>query len=199
MDNDARDRLAAAVSTGEIIRVVYNRGSQPGTVREIAPIAVSDDEVRARDVAAGIDKSFKLAYLELIGPQTTAPAYDPAGPADDTRTIQAAVEPHLMALRALGWHVELTEHRVSLHRFFKNGKPRKGHDVTMGFDEFTVDMFDEGDGQGLQTVTRPSKRPYNVSSTSLPTQTFVRLSSALPRFLEQARKLAPASTEASRR
>ena len=191
MGDDARVRLVAAAVAGEIIRVVYHRGSQPRTVREIAPIAVSDDEVRARDIAAGIDKSFKLAFLELAEPETPAAEYDPAGRVEDVRTIRTALEPHVMELRALGWHVELTEHRISLHRFFKSGKPRKGYDVTMGFDEFTVDMFDDGDGRGLQTVTRPSQRPYNVSSTSLPTRTFVWLSGTLPLFFEEARKLAP--------
>ncbi len=193
MDDDVRDRLAAAASAGEIICVVYHRGSQPGTVREIAPVAIIGDEVRARDIAAGIDKNFKLAYLELPGPDTTARAYELAAPppVEDTQTVQVALTPHLAELRGFGWHVELTEHRISLHRFFKNGKPRKGYDVTMGFDEFTVDMFDDFDGRGLQTVTRPSQRPYNVSSTSLPTRTFVRLSGALPLFFEEARKLAP--------
>ena len=104
--------------------------------------------------------------------------------------MQAALTPHVPGLQALGWHVELTENRISLHRFFKNRKPRKAAEVTMGFDESTVDMFDDGDGQGLQTVTRPSQRPYSVSSASLPTRTFVRLSTALPVFLEEADKLA---------
>lgn len=63
----------------------------------------------------------------------------------------------------------------------------------MGFDEFTVDMFDDFDGRGLQKVTRPSKRPYNVSSAALQTRTFVRLSLAIPLFLEEARRLAPRS------
>jgi hypothetical protein len=66
----------------------------------------------------------------------------------------------------------------------------------MGFDEFTVDAFDDFDGRGLQTVSRPSKRPYNVSSASLPTRTFVQLASALPLFLEEARRLAPGSRPA---
>ena len=70
-----------------------------------------------------------------------------------------ALAPHVGALKALGWHVELTEHRISLHRRSKNGKPRKTNDVTMGFDEFTVELFDDFDGQGLQRVNRPSKRP----------------------------------------
>jgi hypothetical protein len=195
MNDETRDRLAAASAAGEIIRVVYHRGSQPGTVREIAPMAIVNDEVRARDIAAGFDKNFKLAYLELAELNTEARAYDPAAPppAEDRQTVLVALTPHVAELQGLGWHVELSEHRISLHRFFKNGKPRKGYDVTMGFDEFTVDMFDDFDGRGLQTVTRPSQRPYNVSSTSLPTRTFVLLSAAVPLFFEEARKLAPGS------
>jgi len=193
MSDDLRARLIAAATAGEIVSIVYHRGSQPGTIREIAPIAITDDEVRARDLAAGMDKSFKLAYVELAGSQTTTRSYDPAAPppVEDIQTVQAALAPHVPVLQAMGWHVEPTENRISLHRFFKNGKPRKRYDVTMGFDQFTVDMFDDFDGRGLQTVTRPSKRPYNVSSIALPTRTFVRLSVALQVFLEEARKLAP--------
>lgn len=193
MSDDLRARLIAAATAGEIVSIVYHRGSQPGTIREIAPIAITNDEVRARDLAAGMDKSFKLAYVELASSRTTTRSYDPAAapPVEHIQTVQATLAPHLPVLQAMGWHVELTENRISLHRFFKSGKPRKGYDVTMGFDQFTVDMFDDFDGRGLQTVTRPSKRPYNVSSTALPTRTFVRLSVALPVFLEEARKLAP--------
>ena len=193
MSDDVRTRLMAAAATGEIIRIVYHRGRQPGAVREITPVAISDDEVTARDIASGIDKTFKLAHIELAGAQTTARAYDSFAPplVEETHTVQMALAPHVGALKALGWHVELTEHRISLHRRLKNGKPRKTNDVTMGFDEFSVDLFDDFDGQGLQRVTRPSKRPYNVSSVSLPTRTFVRLSGALPLFLDEARKLAP--------
>lgn len=56
MSDNLRARLMAAASAGEIISLVYHRGSQPGTVREIAPVAITEKEVRARDLAAGIDK-----------------------------------------------------------------------------------------------------------------------------------------------
>jgi len=85
----------------------------------------------------------------------------------------------------------LEENRISLHRFFKNGKPRKGCDVTMGFDEFVVELFDDFDGKGLQEARRPSKRPYNVSSASFSTRTFQDLLPAIALFLEEARRLAP--------
>lgn len=41
MSDDFRARLIAAATAGEIVSVVYHRGSQPGTVREIAPVAVT--------------------------------------------------------------------------------------------------------------------------------------------------------------
>ena len=47
--------LEAAAQAGEIVRVVYYRGSQPGTVRKIVPIALIGDDVRANHLAAGID------------------------------------------------------------------------------------------------------------------------------------------------
>lgn len=190
MDEHVRARLAAAATAGEIIRVVYRRGSQPGTVREIAPVAVSDDEVRARDIATGIDKSFKLAFLELAGPETTAPAYDPTPPVEDTRTLGSALEPYVAELRTLGWHVESSDTSISVHRFFKNGKPRKGADVAVLFNEFSIDAWDDGHGWTEPAVK--STRPYYVASLSFKrARTFARLGPALALFLEEARKLAP--------
>ncbi len=72
-----RARLAEAITAGEAIRIVYHGGSQPGTVREVLPLEVLDRMLRARDVAAGIDKHFLLAKLELASETTTAAVHDP--------------------------------------------------------------------------------------------------------------------------
>ncbi len=187
--NDLRTRLIDAAAAGEIIRVVYHRGSQPGTVREIAPLDVSDDEVRARDVAAGIDKTFRLEHIQLADPDTRAPAYDPT-PHEDGRTLGNALEPYIAELQGLGWHVELADTSISVHRFFKNGKRRKGADVAILFNEFTIDAWD--DGSGLQEEAVKSTRPYYVSSPSSDrARTFARLAPAFALFLEEARRLAP--------
>ncbi len=190
MSDDLRARLMAAATTGQIVSIVHHRGSQPGTGREIAPIAISDEEVRARDLAAGIDKTFKLTYVELAGPQTTARTYDRVAPVEDTQTVQAALEPHVAELRALGWHVEVADTSVGVHRNFKSGKPRKGADVAILFNEFAIDAWDDGKGWREEAVK--SKRPYYVSSPTFErARTFARLSLALALFLEEARKLAP--------
>ena len=194
MPNDLRAIVASAATAGEVVSIVYRRGSQPGAAREIVPLAVYDDEISAHDLAAGIDKTFKLEHLELAGPTTVARTYDPTAPpaVEAKLSVQEAVAPHIAALESIGWTVELAERRVSLNRsylFYKNGKPRRRYVVTIAHEEFTVDAFDDADGRGLQTITRPSKRPYHVESTSLPTRTFVHLPGAVQLFLEEARNL----------
>lgn len=190
MSDTLRERLMAAATAGEIISIVYRRGSQPGTVREIVALAITDDEIRARDLAAGIEKTFKLAHVELAGTRTTAPVYDPATAIEDTRTLQAALAPHVADLQMLGWHIETAETCVSLHRSFKNGKPRKGGDVAIMFNDFDIDAWDDGNGWREEAVK--STRPYYVSSRSFErAHTLARLSPALALFLEEARKIAP--------
>jgi hypothetical protein len=190
VSDDLRARLVAAAAAGEIIRVIYLRGSQPGAMREIVPLVLSADEVRARDVLAGIDKNFKLAYLELAGAETTARSHDLAGTIENGQTLQAAFDPYVTELRGLGWHVESTATIVSVHRSFKNGKVRKGAEVAIMFREFSIDAWDGGEDWREPAVK--SARPYYVSSPTFErARVFARLSQALPVFLEEARKLAP--------
>ena len=99
MRDELRTRLIAAATTGEIVTVVYHWGSQPGSVRNVVPIALSDEEVRAHDVAAGADKTFKLAHLELAWQHTTARATTPPRP---SRTHERSRPPLSRTWQACG-------------------------------------------------------------------------------------------------
>jgi hypothetical protein len=77
-----------------------------------------------------------------------------------------------------------------VRRSFKNGKVRKGADVSILFNEFSIDAWDDGNGWRDEAVK--STRPYYVSSPSFDrARTFARLAPAVALFLEEARKLAP--------
>ena len=175
--------LAAAIDTGEIIRIVYHGGSRPGSVREVRPVAVMADELRARDIVAGIDKTFLLAKIEITEAPVTAAGVG-------AQSVAEAIAPRVPELQALGWHVELTTNLATLHAFTKNGKPRKSAQVSLWFEEYTgIFVVDENaDGNPVEREERwKSRAPYHVSSIRLATRSFANLLKAAAVFLEEAR------------
>ena len=192
MIDAARQVLERAAGTGEVIRIIYHGGSQPGSVREITAIAVTHTDLVAHDLASGGRKVFKLAKLEIAESGAAAPEYDPAlaPPPEDSRCIQAILEPNAAELEELGWHVELSRDAIGLHRFFKNGKPRKTPAVQLWYEELTTDFFVELDGRQIEE-TRKSQLPYHVRSERAATRSFVRVSRAIEMFWDEARSLKP--------
>ena len=213
-DSALRSRLTAAAESGEILRIIYRGGSQPGSARDVCPISISGDLLRAHDVAAGADKQFRLSNIEIVDEQVTAPAYDPhfvSTPVEDGRTIEDVFAPMVAELQALGWHVQLSQHELTLHQYFKNGKPRKRAEVQIMRVEPSP-AGNEGDDAGDDTslvisislagvavreeeapkrASRPY-RPYFVSSASMPpSRQFGHLARAAELFLSEARALAP--------
>jgi len=78
-------------------------------------------------------------------------------------------------LEATGWYVNLSESSITVHRYLKNGKPRKGGDA------------------GILKYEEDSNRPWYVFGPDLATgRTFSHLEKAVELFLEQAVNYAPA-------
>lgn len=186
------ERLKVAAKAGEVVRIIYHGGSQPGTVREIYPIRVATLEISARDLATDIVKTFKLAKIELVDDVTDAPEYDAAhSDISEPAGIIEALDGKHSELENLGWHVAFSEDEASVYRFFKNGKPRKTADVSLSYDEFVTDLFVDDDGE-LHEDARHSTRPYRVDSLRFASgRTFGKLSRAAALFLEEAHGLAP--------
>jgi predicted DNA-binding transcriptional regulator YafY len=196
MTQSLREMLAEAANSGEAIRIVYHGGSQPGTVREISPVSVTDNEVSARDLATGIVKTFKLAKIAIPSPDASAPAYDPTllPPVEDVPSIAAALRDKIPALEALGWHVQVTENRIALHRVLENGKPRKTPTVTLECQEFDVDLVIKMSLSGVseRQEERKSRRPYHLDTEDLvSTGPFSKLATAVDEFLREAQERAP--------
>lgn len=216
-DADAvRERFQAAIKAGQVVRIVYHGGSRPGGARDVRPLWLTADSVRATDIAAATDKTFLLTKVEIADSDTPVMA-----PADDPQTVEEAVAPHVDELRALGWHVQMARDAARLHDYFKNGKLRKAPTVVLSFyesppvdDDVEMTMRMEMPSMGLSfdedagTVTieigepevhhevrqipkRRSPRPYSVSGPTAETRSFGSLWKATAIFLDQARKHAP--------
>jgi hypothetical protein len=193
MSQSIRDTLVEACDNGEVIRIVYHGGSQPGTVRDISIITICGLDVRARDLAVGTTKNFNLAKIELADPSTTAPHYNPNHPPDvePTGTIREVFDEMAGVLKSLGWHVEISDDAISLCRYFKNGRPRKASDIKLCYSEYVTDAFVDADGI-FNEEKRRSTRPYRLTSRiDASAKTFKKISSAVSGFLIQAHAQAP--------
>jgi NAD-dependent DNA ligase len=80
MADSLREILEAAARNGEVIRIVYHGGSQSGTAREVTPISVGEDRMRARDFASHATKVFMLDKITLPCEDDRPPEYEPPSP-----------------------------------------------------------------------------------------------------------------------
>ncbi len=189
------DSLRTARANGCAIRVIYNAGSQPGTVREIIPVVVADEEVRAVDVLTGTEKTFKIEFLALAGETVNAPQYDPTlgriASQLDKMTLEDVSRDIVDEMISLGWHVVVEKHEVGLYSFFKNRKPKKTPEVRLMFQQYVTELILDDDGV-LHEVKALSSRPYRLESKSFASaRTYSILSSAWPKFLDEAQSRAP--------
>lgn len=169
-------RLNEAAETGETIAIIYHGGSQPGTKRRLSPIKATPKELRARDLATDEVKTFLISKIEIVQDNHPATEYVPGfvAPSEFTNLLEA-LGSKVKELEAIGWYVNLSESSVSVHRYFKNGKPRKGGDA------------------GILKNEEGTNRPWYVYGPDLVTaRTFSHFGKAVELFLEQAFSHAPA-------
>lgn len=75
---DIRYALAESAGTGEILTIIYEGGTQPGSKREIVVRFVRSDRISAVEFATGQTKTFLLDKLHVVPEDYPAPRYIPA-------------------------------------------------------------------------------------------------------------------------
>lgn len=115
--------LQQSLDTGQPVRIVYEAGSQPGTLREIVTIKIDGDTVTAHCVASKTNKTFKLAAMRMPT-EVDVRAFDPAfsiHAVRDIDTVDQVIGPAAAAIRDRGWVLEFDQHSAGAFRTRKNG------------------------------------------------------------------------------
>lgn len=184
---DLKQTLEDAIGTGELLTISYAGGSQPGTTRMISPIKIEGDKVRARCYTSNRVKVFTIRKITIFENNTKGETtYKEGQHTPEPATLAEAIEPRIQELSEMGWHVELSEDEVGVHRFFKNGKMRKTPDVYLIYQEYTSDYFDQDSYGELVEHKKRSSRPWYVKSNASGenASSFSVLSHAASRFFE---------------
>lgn len=131
-------RLQEAVGTGEILTIVYRAGSQPGTKREVVPLRVDRDYLKATCRVSGMPKTFKIEHVEIVEEDAAFPVYNPGTLdldrpfEDDAAALQRVLAEHTAELDALGWVAAFSDEAITLFRRDPNGTPVPTVEVGLG-------------------------------------------------------------------
>jgi hypothetical protein len=185
-------KIQEAIATGEVLTIRYQGGTQPGTIRNISPIRISGDKVRARCLASNVVKTFVISKIELSkGSNDVDSRWDPTRK-DKLKyeDLNSFIEPNKAELEKMGWHVNFSDNHISLHRSYKNGRVLKGSDVSLSYDELVYEFYIDFDGKEHKEAKKRQK-PWVIHVKGHYIAGYSKLERAIEKFLNQAIKLSP--------
>lgn len=158
--------LRDSLRTGEVLSIIYNGGSQPGTLRDIVPLQIlqGDEKVRARCMLSGVTKVFVIDKIALVDRDGVVVEGGNFVPVKVYKNIIELSDDVIILLGDRPFHVNASEDGISVHKVWKNGKPQKGSVAAMSFCEFTYEEigFTEDGGWDNGLVEKPRIRPWSV-------------------------------------
>ena len=190
--NSVKDRLLDAIGTGEILGIAYHGGSQRGAYREIMPLQIIGDQVRARCLMSNAVKVFDMAKIEIADRQDTSKQWmlPEERPVTSFKTLDEIFRHYSCALEAAAWTVEyLTdkgEEYLNLYKRTKSGGLLKHPTLTLSFEPTTYDLVAQIDGSIIKTNERPQIRPWGVRGKNVRTGAWGSPLGALEVFLRAA-------------
>jgi predicted DNA-binding transcriptional regulator YafY len=188
--------LLEAIDTGEILDIKYNGGSQPGALREIAPISVLNDKVSARCLTSSSTKTFYINKIEIC---KTFDGKDVVWKKDYVKILVFKYKNlddffniEFNELLKLGWHIEYSKEKIlSFHKIYKNGKIMKRKEVSLEYEKFAYDFFVNPETAEITCENeRVRERPWIVRAVKHKTKTYGNFDKAVENFLNYAEKLA---------
>lgn len=173
-----------AIGTGEVLKIKYHGGSQPGSIREIVPNKLDGDKFFAFCHTSKRVKQFAIDKIEII-PDSEIVSYNLNNNHELHKTLQDVYHAHKDEWDKIGWYIEFKESSIGLHKKWKNGKPLKNPDISIYYEETTLDYIDTlSEKDKITYHLKENQRPWNVRSKGKNTITFKRLDKAIERFLE---------------
>jgi hypothetical protein len=197
---NTEDRLKEAIEDGEVLKIIYHGGSQPGTSRYIAPIQVGNGKVRARCYSSKDVKVFYLNKLTIMdGDENQKQQIDSWDPELDVlyhyESISDFIDKEIITLAQLGWHITNDEERIYLHSKFKSGSllNRDDADVWLVYQRYSsgsVAYIDDESGEWVECEIERQKS-WDIGCKNQNTGNYRTLDKAAKKFMNLARLLAP--------
>jgi len=187
-----QDILQEAIDEALVLTVKYHGGSQPGTIRQISPISISNGKIRAICLSSNAVKTFVIDKIEICSDENEVDKKWNPTHKDKFKyeNLNSFIEQNKTDFEKQGWHVNFSENAISLHRSFRNGRILKGPDVSLAYEEYVYEFYIDLDGKECEE-TKKRKKPWIVSAKGFQGAAYSKLDRAIERFIEQSNALSP--------
>lgn len=144
---------------GEFIKIVYNGGSQKGTIRELLIVNIEGDKIRARTSSSRATKSYLISKIELYDEKKHKNniAYSTIKPITYS-TIEDILKNHNDLFKKNNLTPVSKENSLKLFDKYKNGNLKKKPIAIIEYSEYRSIMILTEDGyeeEGLKESSNP--------------------------------------------
>lgn len=194
--NNIIDAIYDAIKNKQSMRIKYNGGTHPGTIREIKPLGITKDKVKAMCMATEHLKFFNLEKIELPTEGENSVKWDKAEKTEQENTtfhsIQELLDRKRAELESLGYIIIHGDKSIDLHRLEKN-KTSKYPYASISFSEFETlpNYFTEE--VTYEKILR--KKPWDVTCILKSKQSYEVFEKAAKAFYERSLQLAKRITQ----
>lgn len=147
---DIKTLLQQVIDCQGDLDIVYQGGTSPGTIRRIAPLKILDDaKLAAYCRTSGAKKTFMLNKIALPDEHHTGEVWQPKQKTayPDGLTLEDFAQALVSTGKLDHVHIVLMHREnsedvaVAVHRFYKNGKPRKRPDIWLKYEQYRTDQY----------------------------------------------------------
>ncbi|RZF81281.1 hypothetical protein EXT43_12650 [Pseudoalteromonas sp. CO109Y] len=193
---EAERLILDAIEAKQKINVIYHGGSMSGQPRQLGPISIKGNKLRAKCYKSDAFKTFVIDKIQVItsdgeltekrSPNTHSKLV--IEPEQTLLDVSNAIQPHFDDKL---WLVELNEDNKSLYIYprFKNGKPKKSVDLALFYEEYRTELVLNETTDEFEDIEIKRVKPWLVSCKNKTTTSFGSLNKATAKFFEWGKEL----------
>jgi hypothetical protein len=187
---DVLDWLRMSVGSGEVLKIIYNGGSQPGTSREVLALKIEDGMLFAKCIVSNKQKSFSINKIQIPSDADETPVFHKNVSSLKFQNINQFLDENIKEIEGMGWIIKSNEEEITLYRKLKNGKMGKKVESRLAYEKFyLVPVYSDGGEDILKYEEELRVKPWEVYVKGSRSRYFGSLYKAAVAFIETLRKI----------
>lgn len=174
---------------GEVLKIVYNGGSQPGSVREIVVTALKEDSIRAAAIGSTLSKEFKINKIEIYDEtlHKSAELYTSGKKKIKYSNYQDVIDLHSKIFNEKELTAQVEEDNFGLFGSYKNGKLKKRPEIAIEYHEFIYDDYYDPETDKFRSGKHKAQKPWCVKAKGKTTRNYKHFEKAIETFIDYAK------------